>query len=746
MLVQRTEKHSSFDDPAVPVLVSRYQKELQPITGVLDLRRLWQILRWRARLIAAITLATVLAAAGALTILPPKYKATTVVLVEPRQPHVTNTEAVLSGIGPDAAAVESQVELIESSSLARKVIDRLGLTQDREFTSPSLLERITDGLRALIGLNSENTSPDAQISRLVSRFQNGLTVRRRGLTYVLEISYASKEPAKAAEISGAIAEAYLDDQRLAKGDMTARASGWLGDRIDEMRERVRSAEEAVAAYKAANSIVDVTQGNKLINRQVEDLTQQLALGRTRTADARARLERVQAMQQTADPATLNEALQSPVIANLRSQYAEAARIQADYGATYGDRHPTLIAARAQLADLRRQIDNEIARILIGVRNDYQVATGREASLEAQLTRLMEQSATMSQADVRLRELEREAHATRTLFEQYLNRVKETSEQQSLQIADARIVSPALRPIKPDRPATPLLLGAAGSFGFILAIGLVLMWEQMRQGFRNLSEIQQYLSLPGIGVLPQQTPPPESSATTSQASRAARYAFDNPDSPYAQSLQAVSARLRRSGTKSRNEILVVISAVRGEGKSTFACNFALSSAAAGVRTLLVDGDVYAASVREAFGIKRAGFFELVQGKAAFSNVIFKDAKSGLHVVGACDAALATGVKDVDKFRLAAHLREIRKHFDLVIIDSPAVLPFGGTQYLESADRALLIVEWEKTDRQAVAEALDALGPHIQKVAGVILNKVSMDWYKFPDNHRYLQYDSYGKLAA
>jgi len=105
----------------------------------------------------------------------------------------------------------------------------------------------------------------------------------------------------------------------------------------------------------------------------------------------------------------------------------------------------LIAARAQLADLRRQIDNEIARILIGVRNDYQVATGREASLEAQLARLMEQSATMSQADVRLRELEREAHATRTLFEQYLNRVKETNEQQSLQIADARIVSPALRP-------------------------------------------------------------------------------------------------------------------------------------------------------------------------------------------------------------------------------------------------------------------------------------------------------------
>jgi len=136
----------------------------------------------------------------------------------------------------------------------------------------------------------ENTSADAQISRLVSGFKKRAHGSPRGLTYVLAIGYASKEPAMAAEISGAIAEAYLTIQRLAKGDMTARASGWLGDRIDEMRERVRRAEEAVAAYKAANSIVDVTQGNKLINRQVEDLTQQLALGRTRTADASRRLE------------------------------------------------------------------------------------------------------------------------------------------------------------------------------------------------------------------------------------------------------------------------------------------------------------------------------------------------------------------------------------------------------------------------------------------------------------------------
>ena len=284
-------------------------------------------------------MATVLLAEAATIVLPAKYKATTIVLVDPRQPRVTNSEAVISGIGSDAAAVESQVELIESSSLARKVVARLGLDQDSDFVAPSLLERLTEALLPAAAQDSQNVA-DRNVSRLVSRFQKNLSVRRRGLTYVLEISFSSTDPVKAARISGAVAEAYLDDQRSAKTDITTRASGWLGDRIGEMRDRVRTSEQAVAAYKSGNNIVDVTQGNRLLNRQTEDLTQQLALARTRTADARARFERVQqAAKQSGDPAALNESLQSQVIANLRSQYAETARVDAEYNAPLQAKYP-----------------------------------------------------------------------------------------------------------------------------------------------------------------------------------------------------------------------------------------------------------------------------------------------------------------------------------------------------------------------------------------------------------------------
>jgi polysaccharide biosynthesis transport protein len=752
MLVPNSESFSTLDENAGGNLPDRAPRE-QAGTAASGIRSFWLVLRWRAWLVGVVTLATVLVAGIALVVIPPRYKATTVVLVDPRQQRVTNSEVVISGIGADAAAVESQVELIESSALARKVIERLKLAQDPDFANASVLEQIGEGLLALVGQAPPNTE-ERRLNRLVYKFQNGLSVRRRGLTYVLEMSYTARTPAKAALISGAVADAYLDDQRAAKAEITARASGWLGERIEAMRGQVRDAERAVADYKSANSMVDVTQGNKLISRQIEDLTQQLALARTRTADAWARRERVeQVARNTTDPATLAEALQSQTIAGLRTQLAEAARAEAESHALYGDRHPSRVAARAQLEGVRRQIDNELARIVTGVRNDYQVAGDREKSLERELTILKEKFAETSQANVRLHELEREAQAQRALFEQFLNRAKETGEQQSLQIADARIISPALVPLKQDRPPTIVLLIAAAVGGGILGLGLVLLMEQMARGLRTGAEIEEVLSLPCIATLPSEAGGLSARRgllgrhwprRAGQGAAAPLFARIAPLSAYARSLQVLRSRLRRASPSRRGEILVVISALPGEGKSTFACNYALSAAAAGIRTLLIDGDAYNAAASRAFELTGAGLWEVLRGETSFWHVITQEAESTLTIMNARDAAkIPSEVDDVSEAVVATLLQDCRRHFDLVVIDSPAILSSPGSMpFIDCADRAVMVVEWSRTERHAVLEALGSLGAHAGKVAGVVLNKVPADWYRIFDNGRYRGYYAYG----
>ena len=705
--------------------------------GPLDLDKLIKILRWRARLIVMIVAGTVAVAAAALLILPAKYKAVTVVLVDPRQPRVTASETVLSGIGADAAAVESQVELIQSSALAKRVIASLKLDKDPEFVTPSLMDTVQGVIASLLGRGAADDEA-ARLNRLVYRFQTGLSVQRRGLTYILEVGYSSLSPQKATVISAAVAEAYVEDQRTRRSGVTADASGWLGGRIDELRQRLEKSERAVADYKFSNKLVNVTQGNKLISRQIEDITQQIALARSRKAEAQGRLSRVKDVRvQPESSAGLGEVLQSPVVATLRTQYAEITRQEADFRAIYGDRHPSVVAIRAQAADVRREIDREIARVVDGIRNDFQVTMSREAALEAELATLQRRSETQTFADLRLNELEREAQSDRALYESFLSRSKETGEQQSLQIAEARIASPALIPIKPQRPSALLLLAAAAVLGLLLGIGLVLVLEQLRRGFRSAEDIAQALGVTTLGILPLQG---AQNGGNVDIATAARSATDRPTSDYAGSLWSIMTRLHRSKpTQGESEVLAIVSALPEEGKSTLACNLALAYAASGAKTLLIDGDPYTMSVTRVFQLDRPGLNEVLEGRAKLSQAMGRDGRSGLYVLGARDPS-ASAREVADKRPLTSLLRELREQFEHIIVDSPAILPVDGGTFVEQADRIAFVIAWESTDRTAVEQAFGMLGGHLSKLAGVVLNKTDARWYRAFDDGRYLRYAS------
>jgi succinoglycan biosynthesis transport protein ExoP len=757
MLTRNSDNPPQLDDSPDQGAFARVRTldrgEPSAVGHAFDLRTFWLTLCWRARLIGGITLATVVLAAAALIVIAPKYQATAVVMVDPRQLHVTDTPTVLTGIGADAAAVESQVEIITSTALARKVITAMKLEDDPEFARPSWSDEISSALHTLLG-GDGGALQRTKEQRLISNLQKNLTVRRRGQTYVLEINFYAKEAAKAARIANAVAQAYLADQREVNSSTTATASEWLDARMEGMRERLRRSDEAVENYRSSHNIVDVTQGNKLLNRQIEDLTQQIALARTYTADARARMEQVEhAARHNDDPSTLNEVLQSPVITNLRSQYTDAARTVSEYSTMYGERYPALTVVRARLADVRRQINDEIARILAGVHNDYQTAVNRQTTLETALAGLKDQFAAADQAEIKLHELERDAQANRDLFEQFLNRAKQTSEQQSLQIADARIVAPALPPLKPSRPAMSLLLGAAACGGLLLAIAIALLMEQMRQGFRSLREAAQFLSLPALGMLPTQPDDAEearnwrgSPPKADAGGKACRFALRYPRSAYARQLRAIQARLFDDMTTSK--IITVASAVPGEGKSTFACNFALAAADIGMRTLLIDGDIYTGTTGLMFGARKAGLSEVLNEQISLRQALAKDPVTGLCVLGARGPSRAAQPETIDAARLEALLRQCRNEFDLVVLDTPAILPVGGiTPYLKGADCAVLVVAWDGTPRQAVSEALDLLDMDAEKVAGVVLNKVSPRWFRlFRYGGRYPESASVLQTAA
>lgn len=702
--------------------------------GIMDLRGLLGLVRRRARMIAAVAALVLAAVLAYLLLSTARYTALTVVIVDPRQQRVLQSEAVLPGIGPDNAAVESQVEVLQSTSLAGKVIGRLGLADDPEFAGPPRLDRLLGLFRA--GHESAETAAD----RVLSRVLDNLRVNRRGLTYVLEIRFTSRDAEKAARVANAIADTYVADQGSSRNGAAAQAADSISERLGALRKRVTEAERAASDFKIANGMVSTGEGRTLVERQVAELNQQLILARARTAETKARLDQAgKASVASLGAGALPEALVSQVVANLRSQYAEAARREAETLSTYGPRHPAVSAMRAQMADIRREIEREIARLTSGIRNEFEVARSREASLERSLADLKAQSATIDGAAVRLRELEREAQASRTLLEQSLLRFRETSEQEGLQRPDAQVLSPATAPLRPSEPRTLVILFAGFAGALLLGVGSAALAETFERGFRTTRDVETSLALPVLGLLPLldrralQGPRRRTGAAIGTAGGTrgpaapawgfSRYGVDQPLSPFGEALRGLRTRLA-ANREGACTVLVLLSAMPGEGKSTLATNLGHSFARSGHRTLLVDVDVRKAAPAGGVFPPADGIVSLLEEPGAREPAPVTDPVSGLDILplGRVDDVAAAS-ELLNGPAMAALIRRFRASHDIVLLDGPPLLPFvDGRTLLGQADLGLLVVAWNRTDPDSAAAALEALGPAAGKVAGVVLNKV------------------------
>ena len=202
----------------------------------------------------------------------------------------------------------------------------------------------------------------------------------------------------------------------------------------------------------------------------------------------------------------------------------------------------------------------------------------------------------------------------------------------------------------------------------------------------------------------------------------------------------------AGAKTPGEVVVVLSALPGEGKSTFASNFALTSASSNVRTLLIDGDVYTASATRQFDIRKPGLCEVLDAQTTIWEAVCQHKESGLYVLGARNLSSNPAVININAAAFAGLLSKCRQRFDLIIIDSPAILPFDDDTFIKCADRGMMIVEWQRTEQQAVLDALAKLGENKQKVLGVVLNKVPKYWCQLFDYGRYPNYFSYAESAS
>ena len=747
----------NFDQPypaapePVPTAVAGWQ------APTVDLREMARILRrrWRAVVLPAAVLGGIaLAYVATATTL---YTANSTVLVDPRRANVVETnQSVLTNFGTDDATIESQTLLIQSLTILQRVVDKLKLTQDLEFMpKPGLLDPIRNLFRSSSPV--DGVSPeDAARAYSIYLLQRRMKVTRQGTTFLVDIAVSSESPQKAATIANAVADAYFEEQVRAKFDATRIAAKWLGGQIDALKNRVVTSEQAVADYRSANNLA-VSQGVTVNDQQITDLNSKLIAARVQTAEARAKFDQVQQLAKTGgDAGGLNAAVSSEMVTKLRAQYADIAKNEADLTSKYGPRHPQVANVRAQLKDTQRLINEEIGRIVQGTAHDYDVAKSREASLQDSFDKLQGVSSTSGQAVVRLHELQREAEANRTLYESYLARSKETTAQESLEMPDSRIVSFASIPLKPSAPKTMLILG----FAILLGLGggtvLAFLTDYLDGRIKTLEQAEEISGVPALAALPSissrelagrakrgRTELGNYDPRTMRLLPAAlqpplmRYAIEEPGTFFAEAIRAVRLAIQRARKIDTVKVVLVTSGLESEGKTTFAGNLALSFATLGIKTLLIDGDLRNPGLTRAVSPNAdAGLLQVATGEVSLERAILLDRSTGLSILP------SPAIKDVDAItelmfseQIVEILDRLKSHYELIIIDSPPLIPLvDGRALAELADRILLAMAWNQTPREVVAHTMELLAPVHDRILGTVLTQVDLSKIRFYDYYR------------
>jgi capsular exopolysaccharide synthesis family protein len=404
-----------------------------------------------------------------------------------------------------------------------------------------------------------------------------------------------------------------------------------------------------------------------------------------------------------------------------------------------------------------QITHEINRIVESARLDYETASAKEKSLQNGLDELKSKAGEVNQAAVRLHELERDAQVNRELFQAYLARAKETAAQSAAELPDSRIVSAATPP--PDASYPPRLLYAGlGLFGSLgLGIALAFAFDAFGKGFRTADEVKDKLGLypiipipnvegrqwlpftsaPPLGDLRWLHGPPKQSRTDSPptervgSARLASLALDQPNSRFAEGIRTLQFAVKRAAVERDTALVLVTSALPGEGKSTIAANLALT-AATDHRVLLIDADLRHPSLSSTLGLRApAGLADVIAGHCELQAALRKDPRTGLLVIGGshglhgADALSLLGSAEMESLLTFA-----RRCFDLVIIDSAPLLPIADTRLLtELVDGVVMVIASDQTRCDSVAAALQESPDIREKIVAVAFNRAADEFDRY-----------------
>jgi succinoglycan biosynthesis transport protein ExoP len=485
---------------------------------------------------------------------------------------------------------------------------------------------------------------------------------------------------------------------------------------------------------------------------MSEITSQIADAHKNTSEAKARLDRIDAVirEDNFDPnAAVADSLNNPIITHLRTRYLEFVNREANYSRKYGANHLAVVNLRNQIRDLRKSILEELKRIRQSYLSDHEIAKQKEEGLEKRLAEVVSQSQTINQAQVPLRDLESSAKTSRTIYDNFLQRYAESLQQQAFPISDARILSSASPPTSKSSPKTALILLLAAAGGVVFGVAVGTLRELMSGSLWTKEQVENALQTACISVVPlvkgskqptpgnprremllsDQRPAEDSSRIVPRDQEVIWTVLNSPFSRFAEAIRSIKLAVDlNSDARGCGSVIGFTSSLPQEGKSTIAASLALLIAQSGARVILVDCDLRNPSLSRKLAPKvEHGVLDVVVGNVCLDDAIWRESSTNLMFLPASTTTRNANSSEILAAAATKKLFEaLQSMYDYVIVDLAPLMPIVDTRATTRfVDSYVFVIEWGCTGSDAIKHAFKGARNVYENLLGVVLTKVDID---------------------
>ncbi len=709
----------------------------------INLRQYWNVVKRRKWWIASFSVAAAIAAGVIVSNIAPVYRATATIMMEAQPANIVSIQDIYGMETKTQEYFQTQFEILKSRPIAEKVTARLNLLEQPEYLPApepvwkryikQWLPKFSDGKSSEEKAAAKSADP---FTGMVTRYGSALTVTPIPKTQLVSVSYNAEDPALAAAVVNAHAQAFIESHMEAREAMTRSASQWMTSRVDELKEKLNASEKRLQDFREREHLVDTDQGIQALQaHEISDLSTKLLEARRVLSENRNAFDQVN----SARSASLDAKLAIPAINSdalvkqFRQSRATAELKVAELAKRYGAMHPKMTAALSERDAAVEALERQVNSVIDSIGNQQSALQGQERAISSALSATKAGAQSIARKSAEYRSLMQEVETNRQLYDLFNKRISETHETGDLATAHARVIEPAVAPTQPTFPKRNLVIALAFMGALIFSIAMVLLLEMLDNTIKNAEDLEHKLGLPLMGLIPHVK------RSRKYGKRIGHAFVDNRDRKFGESIRTLRTAITLSNLDTRHKMIMFTSSVGDEGKTSIACNVALAFSQL-ERVLLIDADMRRPSVAQEFSIngKRCGLSALCAGTASLSDCIASTEVETLDVLLSGDIP-PNPQELLASQKLRVLLQRLSEIYDRIVIDCPPVLPVSDAMLLANAvDAAVYVVRADKTPVSQIKRGIELLSRTRVEVLGVALNQT--------DTRKSESYGDYGAYLA